>query len=77
MPRRQLLISDTIKAKLKQARIARLTTLDTRGEPHIVPICFAYNGRIFYTWWTGSPNALHQNDWLDCDISRQNHRLHD
>jgi PPOX class probable F420-dependent enzyme len=49
MPRRQLLISDTIKAKLKQARIARLTTLDTRGEPHIVPICFAYNGRIFYT----------------------------
>ena len=49
MPRRQVLISDTIKAKLKEARVARLATLDAQGGPHIVPICFAYDGRILYT----------------------------
>jgi nitroimidazol reductase NimA-like FMN-containing flavoprotein (pyridoxamine 5'-phosphate oxidase superfamily) len=52
MPRRQLLISDTSKAKLKQARIARLATLDTRGEPHIVPICFADDGDLAPKNWT-------------------------
>ena len=49
MPRRRLLILDTIKAKLKEARVARLATLDAQGHPHIVPICFAYDGRILYT----------------------------
>jgi PPOX class probable F420-dependent enzyme len=49
MPRRQLLISDKIKAKLKEARVARLATLDAQGGPHMVPICFAYDGKVFYT----------------------------
>jgi PPOX class probable F420-dependent enzyme len=34
---------------LTQARVARLATLDDKGRPHIVPICFAYDGRFFYT----------------------------
>lgn len=42
-------ISGAIRKKLKQARVARLATLDTRGGPHLVPVCFVYNGKAFYT----------------------------
>src|SRR5947208_12900958 len=48
MPRKQQPISDAIQAKLEDARVARLATLSEFG-PHIVPICFAYDGRVFYT----------------------------
>ena len=42
-------IPRTIRAKLKGARVARLATVDTRLRPHIVPVCFAYDGKVFYT----------------------------
>jgi hypothetical protein len=31
------------------ARVARLATLDAERRPHLVPICFAYDGSIFYS----------------------------
>jgi len=34
---------------LKEARVARLATVDAKGRPHIVPVCFAYDGKLFYT----------------------------
>jgi PPOX class probable F420-dependent enzyme len=34
---------------LREARVARLATLDARSRPHIVPVCFAYDGKLFYT----------------------------
>jgi PPOX class probable F420-dependent enzyme len=34
---------------LKEARVARLATLDAQLRPHIVPVCFAYDGKLFYT----------------------------
>lgn len=42
-------ISDTIRMKLEEARVARLATLDAQRKPHIVPICFVYDGSVFYT----------------------------
>ena len=42
-------IPDAVRAKLKEARVARLATLDSRRRPHIVPVCFAYDGKVFYT----------------------------
>src|ERR1700739_3514980 len=39
----------TIRAKLEDARVARLATVDERLKPHIVPVCFAYDGKVFYT----------------------------
>jgi PPOX class probable F420-dependent enzyme len=42
-------ISGPIRKKLKQARVARFATLDTKGGPHIVPVCFVYDGKVFYT----------------------------
>jgi PPOX class probable F420-dependent enzyme len=49
MPGKQRTISAAVRRKLRQARVARFATLDARGRPHIVPICFAYDGNILYT----------------------------
>lgn len=38
-----------VRARLEEARVARLATLDARLRPHIVPVCFAYDGEVFYT----------------------------
>lgn len=40
---------DVIAAKLKEARVARMATVDATGHPHIVPVCFVYDGHAFYT----------------------------
>lgn len=42
-------IPAAVRAKLEEARVARLATLDARLGPHIVPVCFAYDGKVFYT----------------------------
>jgi PPOX class probable F420-dependent enzyme len=42
-------IPDTLQGKIEQARVARLATLDAGRRPHIVPVCFTYDGRVFYT----------------------------
>jgi PPOX class probable F420-dependent enzyme len=42
-------IPRTIRAKLEGARIARLATVDVRHRPHVVPVCFVYDGEVFYT----------------------------
>jgi PPOX class probable F420-dependent enzyme len=39
----------TVQSKLRQARVARLATLDAHGQPHLVPVCFAYDGRAVYS----------------------------
>src|SRR6266481_5654521 len=43
------LISPGIRAKLETARVARLATLDAERKPHAVPICFSYDGSVFYS----------------------------
>ena len=39
----------SLRSKLRQARVGRLATADREARPHIVPVCFAYDGRFFYT----------------------------
>lgn len=34
---------------LRRARIAHLATSTREGLPHVVPICFAYDGRVIYS----------------------------
>ena len=36
-------------AVVKAARVARLATADAGGAPHLIPICFAYDGSCFYS----------------------------
>jgi len=42
-------ISAAVERVLKEARVARLATLDAKRRPHIIPVCFAYDGTLFYT----------------------------
>jgi PPOX class probable F420-dependent enzyme len=49
MPSKRQKISDAIQTRLKEARVARLATFNATSEPHIVPVCFVYDGNIFYT----------------------------
>jgi len=42
-------IPGAVRAKMEEARVAKLATLDARLGPHIVPVCFAYDGKVFYT----------------------------
>jgi PPOX class probable F420-dependent enzyme len=42
-------IPDAIQAKLEDTTVARLATVDARHRPHVVPVCFAYDGKVFYT----------------------------
>ena len=49
MSRTRRKISDAVQAKLERARVARLATFDAKRGPHIVPVCFTYDGKVFYT----------------------------
>ena len=43
------MIDKVVDSRLKMARVARLATRDPEGRPHLVPVCFAYAERTFYT----------------------------
>jgi len=49
MAKKSLLISPGIRAKLETARVARLATLDSKRRPHAIPICFHWDGSVFYS----------------------------
>src|SRR5450755_34688 len=49
MPNKPTAISNAIRAKLREARVARLATVDSRSGPHIVPVCFVLDGAVFYS----------------------------
>jgi len=34
---------------LRSARVARLATADKTGRPHVIPICFAFDGKELYS----------------------------
>ncbi len=36
-------------AFIQSQRVARLATSDADGHPHVVPVCFAFDGSRFYT----------------------------
>ena len=58
MPRKPPLISDAVRAKLEQAKVARLATLDAQYRPHIVPVCFVYDGSVLYTAADRKPKSV-------------------
>ena len=34
---------------VRSARIAHLATADANGQPHVIPICFVFDGKNFYS----------------------------
>ena len=37
------------EAMLREARVGRLATAGADGQPHVIPVCFVYDGRSIYT----------------------------
>src|SRR5215471_17171772 len=58
MSRKPQTISGPIRKMIKHARVARLASLDSRGRPHIVPVCFAYDGKALYSAVDGKPKPV-------------------
>ena len=48
MPQRATL-TEAETAFIQSMRVARLATADENGSPHLVPICYAFDGTHFYT----------------------------
>lgn len=42
-------LSHNEKAFVRFARVAHLATADARAEPHVVPICFVFDGKEFFS----------------------------
>lgn len=42
-------LSSAALAFIQSQRSARLATSDAEGHPHVVPVCYAYDGERFYT----------------------------
>ena len=42
-------LSRKVAAFVRAARSAHLATVDAGGQPHIVPICFVFDGRTLYS----------------------------
>ena len=34
---------------IRTARVAHLATADKSGKPHVIPICFVFDGKYFYS----------------------------
>src|SRR5574337_141746 len=47
MPRRIALTESEI-AFVQRQRVARLATADLDGHPHVIPVCYAFDGKQFY-----------------------------
>ena len=45
----RLALSQSVRKRLQRARVARLATVGRDGRPHLVPVCFAFDGRAVYT----------------------------
>ncbi len=39
---------DRERAFIDASRIAHLATTDSTGEPHVIPVCYAYDGHRFF-----------------------------
>jgi PPOX class probable F420-dependent enzyme len=61
MTNKRPLITNGIRARLETARVARLATLDAKRGPHLVPICFACNGTVFYSAIDRKPKRVAPN----------------
>ncbi len=58
MARKQQPIPAAIRKRLETARVARLATLDAQRAPHVVPICFVFDGSVFYTALDRKPKRV-------------------
>jgi len=53
-----LSISPEDRAFLHQARVGRLATASAAGEPHVIPVCFVFDGSCVYSAIDAKPKRV-------------------
>jgi PPOX class probable F420-dependent enzyme len=61
MANKPSLIRARIRAKLETVPVARLATLNSQRKPHLIPICFACDGTVFYSAIDRKPKQVAPN----------------
>jgi PPOX class probable F420-dependent enzyme len=51
-------LESATEAFVREARVARLATVDERGRPHVVPICFVYQDGAVYSVLDAKPKRV-------------------
>jgi PPOX class probable F420-dependent enzyme len=54
-----------MRARVRDARVGRLATLDAEGRPHLVPLCFALDGDVLYSAVDEKPKQSRRLKRLD------------
>jgi PPOX class probable F420-dependent enzyme len=67
--------SARIQARLARTRVARLATVDRRGRPHLVPICFVATRRALFTPIDRKPKRARPESLARVRNIRQNPRV--
>jgi len=44
-----MVIEENVRRKLESARVARLATVSPKGAPHVIPVCFVFDGSVIYS----------------------------
>ncbi len=51
-------LTPELEAFVRDARVARLATVDERGRPHVVPVCFVYQDGAVYSLLDAKPKRV-------------------
>ena len=51
-------LADADARFLETARVARLATADAKGRPHVIPVCFAFDGERIYIALDQKPKSV-------------------
>lgn len=51
-------LTEQERAFLQSQRVARLATVDEQGQPFVVPICYAFDGRVIYSALDEKPKQV-------------------
>ncbi|MFL5693123.1 MAG: TIGR03668 family PPOX class F420-dependent oxidoreductase [Ktedonobacteraceae bacterium] len=46
---------------VQRQRVARLATADAEGKPHVIPVCYAFDGTYFYTPLDEKPKRVSES----------------
>ena len=57
----RVVLTEAEIAFIQAQRVARLATADLDGHPHVVPVCFAYDGTHFYVPLDEKPKKVDES----------------
>jgi PPOX class probable F420-dependent enzyme len=52
------MLTEDESAWIRSRRVAHLATIGTAGDPHVIPICFAFDGAQFYSALDEKPKRV-------------------